>query len=150
MAFFPEEMSMENSIENLEYWVTRITEEFYELVYADEWLKHVFTVDQKVITDQQIAFMIGALGGEKRYTGKSPGDAHPHIYIDEEMWERRESLVQAAMQKVGSPEEINQRWFKIDHAFKRIIINKDVSEVQKRFFSDEVIIVPNPARRKAA
>jgi truncated hemoglobin YjbI len=141
---------VENDLQNLRYWVTRITEEFYELVYADEWLKHVFTIDQKFITGQQIDFMVGALGGEKKYSGRSPGDAHPHIYIDEEMWERRESLVKAAMQKVGSPEEINQRWLKIDHAFKRLIILKDVSEVQKRFYSDDLIIVPNPGRRGAA
>ena len=87
--------------------------------------------------------MVGALGGEKKFSGRSPGDAHPHIYIDEEMWERRESLVRAAMQKVGSAEEINQRWLKIDHAFKHLIILKDVSEVQKRFFSDDLIIVPS-------
>ena len=37
---------MENDLQNLRYWVTRITEEFYELVYADDWLKHVFTIDR--------------------------------------------------------------------------------------------------------
>jgi truncated hemoglobin YjbI len=47
-------------MENLESWVKRVTEEFYELVYADEWLKHVFTIDQKVITSQQVDFMVGA------------------------------------------------------------------------------------------
>lgn len=141
---------MENKIENLEMWVRKITEEFYELVYKDEWLKLVFTIDQKVITNQQIDFMVGALGGEKRYGGKSPGDAHPHIYIDEEMWERRESLLKQAMKNVSSPEEINQKWLKIDQAFKRLIITGDISNVRKRFFSDELIIVPNPARKNAA
>lgn len=145
-----DQFRMDKPIDNLEYWVKLITEEFYELVYADEWFKHVFTIDQKVITSQQIDFMVGALGGEKRYGGKSPGDAHPHIYIDEEMWERREALLQQAMKKVGSPEEINARWLKIDNAFKRLIITKDISEVRKRFFSDDLIIVPNPARKKAA
>jgi truncated hemoglobin YjbI len=141
---------MDNTSDKLEYWVKTITEEFYELVYADEWLKHVFTIDQKIITSQQIDFMVGALGGEKRYGGKSPGDAHPHIYIDEEMWERREALVQEAMRRVASPQEINTKWLKIDSAFKRLIVNKDVSEVKKRFFSDEVIIFPNPSRKQSA
>lgn len=141
-----EELSMEASIENLEYWVKKITEEFYELVYSDDWLKHVFTIDQKVITSQQIDFMVGALGGEKRYGGKSPGEAHPHIFVSEEMWQRREELLQLAMSKVGSPFELNAKWLKIDLAFKRHIVMKDPSECRKRFFSDDLIIVPRPPK----
>ncbi len=144
-----DKFTMENKDYDLESWVRIITEEFYELVYADEWLKQVFTIDQKVITSQQIDFMVGALGGEKRYGGKSPGDAHPHIFIDSEMWDLRESLLMKAMKKVGSPEELNARWIKIDLAFKRHIVMRDPSECQKRFFSDEVIVVPNQSRKVA-
>ncbi len=140
---------MLKSIDHLEIWVRKITEEFYDLVYQDEWLKLVFTIDQEVITNQQVDFMVGALGGEKRYGGKSPGDAHPHIYIDEQMWMRREFLLRQAMKNIGSPEEINEKWLKIDEAFKRLIISSDISEVKKRFFTDEVIIVENPAHKKA-
>lgn len=134
-------------MENLEYWVKRVTEEFYELVYTDEWLKYVFTVDQKVITSQQIDFMIGALGGEKRYGGKSPADAHPHIFVTEEMWERRESLLVDAMTKVGAPSELKSKWLKIDLAFKRHIVMNDPSQCKKRFFSDEIIQVANPFKK---
>ena len=141
---------MENDNLNLEYWVKKITEDFYELVYSDEWLKQVFTIDQKVITSQQIDFMVGALGGEKRYGGKSPGEAHPHIFVNEEMWQRREELLQLAMVKVGSPAELNAKWLKIDQAFKRHIVMQDPSECRKRFFSDDLIIVPAPASRRAA
>jgi truncated hemoglobin YjbI len=137
---------METTFENLEYWVKKITEEFYELVYQDDWLKHVFTIDQKVITSQQIDFMVGALGGEKRYGGKSPGDAHPHIFVNEEMWQRREELLLLAMTKVGSPPELNAKWLKIDLAFKRHIVMTNPSECKKRFFSDELIIVPKPLK----
>jgi truncated hemoglobin YjbI len=136
-------------MENLEYWVKRVTEEFYELVYADEWLKHVFTIDQKVITSQQVDFMVGALGGEKRYGGKSPADAHPHIFITEEMWERRESFLNDAMTRVGAPIDLRSRWFKIDLAFKKHIVMKDVSECKKRFFSDDLIVVSNPGKKVA-
>lgn len=136
-------------MDNLEYWVKRVTEEFYEIVYADEWLKNVFTIDQKVITSQQVDFMVGALGGEKRYGGKSPADAHPHIYVTEEMWERREGFLIQAMMKVGAPEELRTKWLKIDLAFKRHIVMKNPSECKKRFFSDEIINVENPARKVA-
>ncbi len=137
-------------MDDLEQWVRKITEEFYELVYQDEWLKLVFTIDQKIITAQQIDFMVGALGGEKRYGGKGPGEAHPHIFVDEEMWERRTELLLKAMTKVGAPEDITARWLKVDNAFKRHIVMKDPSECRKRYFSDEIIIVPNPRRRSRA
>ena len=136
-------------MENLEYWVKKVTEEFYELVYADEWLKHVFTIDQKIITSQQIDFMVGALGGEKIYGGKSPADAHPHIYVTEEMWNRREGLLNDAMIKVDAPIELRSKWLKIDLAFKKHIVMKDESECKKRFFSDEIIVVSNPAKKVA-
>lgn len=135
---------MEETIYNLEYWVRRISEEFYNLVYSDEWLKSVFKIDQKIITNQQIDFMVGALGGEKRYGGKSPGDAHPHIFINNEMWDRREFLLKQAMDKVGSPKNLNEKWLRIDMAFKRFIVMQEPSECKKRFFTDELIIVANP------
>jgi len=136
-------------MENLEYWVKKVTEEFYEIVYADEWLKHVFTIDQKIITSQQIDFMVDALGGERRYGGKSPADAHPHIFVTEEMWNRRESLLNDAMTKVGAPADLRSKWLKIDLAFKKHIVMKDESECRKRFFSDEIIVVYNPAKKVA-
>jgi len=126
-----------------------VTEEFYEIVYADEWLKHVFTIDQKIITSQQIDFMVDALGGERRYGGKSPADAHPHIFVTEEMWNRRESLLNDAMTKVGAPADLRSKWLKIDLAFKKHIVMKDESECRKRFFSDEIIVVYNPAKKVA-
>lgn len=141
---------MEKAHPELEYWVKVVTEEFYEIAYKDEWLKDVFKIiDQKVITFQQIAFMIGALGGEKKFSGQSPATAHPHIYIDEEMWQRREDILLLAMKKVSCPEDLIQKWLKVDNAFKRHIVMKDPSECQKRFFSDEIVIVPNPRSRAA-
>lgn len=142
---------MEKIHPDLELWVEKITTEFYEIAYEDEWLKDVFKIiEKKIITEQQVAFMIGALGGEKRFSGQPPGSAHPHIFIDEEMWNRREELLLKAMDRVGCPDVIRDRWLKVDLAFKRHIVMKDPSECQKRFFSDEIIIVPNPARRRAA
>jgi truncated hemoglobin YjbI len=137
-------------MDNLEHWVRAITEEFYELVYRDEWLKLVFTIDQKTITAQQIDFMVVVLGGEKRYTGKGPADAHPHIFVDEEMWERRKALLVEAMRKVGSPEDLNARWPKIDNAFKLHIVMTDPAECKKRFFSDDLVVVPNPSEKSRA
>jgi len=94
--------------------------------------------------------MLGLLGGPKRFSGRNAKDAHPHIYIDEEMWQYREELLVKAMDKVALPEDLRERWLRIDEAFKRSIVMKDPSECKGRFATDEIIIVVNPHSRKAS
>jgi hemoglobin len=134
----------------LENWISRVSHEFYELVYKDQWFKDIFKViKQEVITSQQIDFMVGAFGGAKRYAGRTPGDAHPHIFIDEETWQYREALLVQAFENVQCPESIRSKWLKIDNAFKKQIVMTDPAQCQKRYFTDEIIIVPNPRRKVA-
>lgn len=62
---------MEHPEDPLYVLVYKVNEKFYELVYDDPWLKEVFkVVDQEIITRQQTDFIVGALGGEKRYCGR--------------------------------------------------------------------------------
>lgn len=134
----------------VEHWITVVTKEFYERVYKDEWLKHVFaSIPQDFITSQQVDFMIGAFGGQQKFSGRSPKDAHPHIFVDEEMWNRREQILRDAMVFVGCPQEISDKWFKIDNAFKKFIVMKSPTECQRRYGGDEFIIVPNPSKKAA-
>ncbi len=133
------------SPEELESWISKVSHEFYNLGYQDPWLKDVFKViKQEIITSQQIDFMLGAMGGPKRYSGRSPGDAHPHIFINEEMWQQRESLLLLAFEKTGCPEFIRSKWLKIEHAFKRSMLMEGPHECRKRWATDELVIVPKP------
>ena len=76
------------SEEQLKYWVTKVTTEFYELVYNDPWFKNIFrNIKQEIITSQQAEFMIQSLGGPKMYCGRSPKDAHPQVWVNEEIWQ---------------------------------------------------------------
>jgi len=126
------------------------TTEFYELVYKDFWFKEIFKViDQKVITSQQTDFMVQAFGGPKRYGGRSVIDAHPHIFIDEEIWQKREELLKMAFDKVQTPADIREKWLKIDEAFKKALMKSSVSDCQKRYATDEIIFVPNPFKKAA-
>lgn len=116
--------------------------EFYELVYKDEWLKKMFVnIAQEVITQQQTDFVIQAFGGPANYCGRMPADAHPHLFVTEKMWERREQYLMMAFEKLNTPEEIRNKWLKIDNAFKNIIVKKSFDQLSKRFFTDEFIIV---------
>lgn len=131
--------------------IFKTTEEFYELIYRHEWLLEVFKViDQKVITSQQTDFMVQVMGGPKKYGGRTPEDAHPHIYIDDEMWALREEILLIAFKNSKTPIDIQERWLKIDNAFKSKIVKTDVDQCTKRFNFDEIINVPNPNRKKVA
>lgn len=123
--------------------IFKINQVFYEYIYKDPWLKEVFAVvDQKLITLQQTDFMVGALGGPKRYSGRNPKHAHPHIFVDEEMWALREKYLKQAFQEAEAPLELREKWLDVDEAFKAAIIKKDISDCQKRYFSDAIIYHP--------
>ena len=122
--------------------VMKLNKVFYDKIYADPWLKKMFfMIEQTLIEAQQTDFMVGALGGPKRYAGRSPKDAHPHLYVTEEIWQRREIHLKAAFAEINFPAELAERWLKIDESFKRAIVKTTIDECQKRFFTDEVISI---------
>ena len=135
-------------------WVFRISEKFYELIYKDPWFSKIFrNIEQDVITRQQTDFMVQSLGGAKRFCGRIPRDAHPQIWVDEFIWNYREELLKVAFQSVGAPIELQERWLRIDEAFKKAIINeKGPEECQGRYRTDEIIYEPMPdyLKKKAA
>lgn len=136
------------SDDDLLRWVTLATTEFYELVYKDPWLSQVFAkIPRAFITSQQIDFMVGLMGGPKNYSGRNAKDAHPHIYIPEEMWQVRENLLLESFKNLNFPEDLSQLWLKIDEAFKRSIVMSDSSECKKRYATDELIIIPMPSSK---
>jgi len=142
---------MEHPNDPLYVKVFKVNEKFYELVYEDPWLKEVFKiVDQEIITRQQSDFIVGALGGEKRYCGRNPKDAHPHIFVDEEMWQLREYYLRQAFEFHQIEEEVQKKWIAIDDAFKKMIIKNSPSDCEKRYFTDEIIAVPSPKTKKSA
>lgn len=122
--------------------ILQVNTDFYDLIYKDEWFKQVFcNVEQEIITKQQTDFIVQAFGGPSNYCGRMPGDAHPHLYIDEHMWELREEYLLRAFEKNSTPIEIKNKWLKIDNAFKSVILKKSLEDCKKRFNSDEIIYV---------
>jgi hemoglobin len=130
--------------------ILKINQIFYDKVYEHPWLKDIFKViKQEIIESQQTDFIVGAMGGPMRYCGRSPKDAHPHMVVTEEMWDLREALLIEAFEETDCPEEIRERWLKVDMSFKAHIIQPDPEKCQKRYASDEIIYVPNPYKRSA-
>lgn len=135
--------------QQLEKIIKDVNEVFYDEIFEDEWFKDVFVgVDIDIIKSQQTDFILGALGGPKRYGGRSPKDAHPHIFIQEDMWKKREEYLLKAFEKNNTPEWIRKKWLAIDEAFKRHILKDSLSDCHGRYRTEEVIYVPNPFKYK--
>ena len=122
--------------------IFKINHDFYDQIYKDDWFKEVFkNVTQEYITAQQTDFMVQVFGGPAKYCGRMPGDAHPHIFIDEFMWELREKYLLISFQQNSAPTYITEKWLKIDNSFKNKIVKKSFDEVTRRFTTDDLIIV---------
>lgn len=131
--------------ELLKFQIGRVNKAFYERIFDDPWLSQMFQgVRREHIENQQTDFMLSALGGPKRYYGKSPSDAHPHIFVNEEIWQLREKYLKEAFVETGFPDEYGQRWLKVDEAFKHAIMKTDVGDCTKRYTSDDIRYFPTP------
>jgi len=139
------------SDEELTELITKVNEIFYDKLFDDPWLSQIFVdVDQDIITSQQTDFIVGALGGPQKYCGRSPKDAHPHIFIQEDMWDVREAYMVEALKEANAPEWISEKWLKIDNAFKAAILKGSIDECSGRYKSEEIINIPNPNSFKKA
>lgn len=137
--------------DELEKIITKVNDVFYDGVYEDPWLKLIFGgVDIDHIKSQQTDFMLGALGGFNRYLGRSPKDAHPHIFIQQDMWDLRTHYLIKAFDETKTPEWIQEKWLAIDEAFKKKILKNDPSECEGRYKTDPIINIPNPNKTKKA
>jgi len=62
---------------------------------------------------------MGPLGGPKTYMGRLPVPAHEHMFITEELFELRNTLLLESLQEAKTPPEVIEAWMKIDNAFKK-------------------------------
>ncbi len=118
----------------------KISKIFYDKIYLHPWIGLYFKdISQDVIESQQVDFMTGALGGDQIYLGKLPIPAHKHMFITEELFELRQTLLEEALEEAGASEDLKNKWLKIDDAFKKKMIKSDISECEKRFHTDEIL-----------
>ena len=131
--------------------IAAVNTAFYARVYADPWLTVVFQGRRREhLEAQQTDFMVGAFGGPKTYAGRSPADAHPHIFIDESMWQLRETLLREAFTETCLPQDMQEKWLRIDEAFKLRIVKHSVADCQGRYKADPIIALPDPVQRTPA
>jgi len=118
---------------------------FYDKVYHHPWLQHYFlAVPQQHIEDQQVDFMQKVLGGENVYVGKTPPVAHKHMFIPDELFEVRKTLLIEAFNESNAHPELVDKWLTLDESFRRLLVKKSVSECVARFKSEGVLRFDKP------
>lgn len=126
----------------------KVHKTFYDKLYEDPWMKQFFSeIDQTHIENQQTDFMSMALGGPKVYMGALPIAAHKRIFIPEELFELRHNYLKESLKENHVPDHLAEKWLGIDRAFKKALVKSSVSECEKRFFTDEIVIHQNPANK---
>lgn len=139
-------MSLYDDIGGKPYLI-RVVKKFYDKVYAHPWLKLFFqNTPQQHIENQQIDFMIGALGGPRVYSGRNPRDAHPHLLITEEVFELRNQLLIEALNEEYASELLIERWLQIEVVFKNSIIKSSITQCKGRYNSDQILDFENPQK----
>jgi hemoglobin len=92
--------------------------------------------------DQQSDYMADQFGGPRIYGGRVPRDAHQHLFITEEHFELRATLLEETLVECGVAAEAREQWMTIDRGFKRHIVKKSIHECEKRYKNDEIISAP--------
>ena len=100
---------------------------FYDKVYAHEWLGKFFDGhSQEAIEIRQTQFMAEKMGGEVDYWGKDMEYAHEAMYITPELFELRHALLEESLREAGVPEDLRERWLRIDAAFRKQIVKDSI------------------------
>jgi len=130
--------------------IERINKVFYDKVYEHQYLRQFFLeIPQEIIESQQTDFIVQSFGGPKKYMGREPKDAHLNMYITEQAFDIRESLLIEAFDELSVPQALRDRWLKIDLAFKHAIVKEGHDQVQKRYKSDELLIFDDDQKKAA-
>jgi hemoglobin len=102
---------------------------FYDKVYAHPWIGQFFIGhNQGAIENRQTAFMAEKMGGPIEYFGKEMEITHEAMYITEELFCLRQSLLEESLREIGVDLKLRGRWLRIDGAFKKIIVKDSFEE----------------------
>jgi len=119
---------------------------FYDKVYAHPWLGKFFEDhSQEAIETRQTQFMAEKMGSSKPYLGKEMKMAHRAMYITPDLFEIRRELLRESIKEGGVPDELAERWLKIDSAFYRQIVKDSVESFYAYTWKYEKrVIIPRP------
>ncbi len=123
----------------------RVHNILYTKLFRHPWLKGFFVRSKReIVESQQNDFWAGLMGGPSIYGGRSPRDAHVHMFLPADVFAIRHKLLGDALVEAGVPAHLREKWLAMDANFERAIVNKSADECQGRYRMESVIIVPRP------
>lgn len=127
----------------------RVHKHFYDKVYRHPWLGKFFEGhSQTAIENRQTAFMGEKMHGNVTYMGKDLKIAHETMYITQEIFELRRALLDEALRESGIPDDLRERWLRIDSAFGKSVVKHDREAfLATKWPYKKHIVIPNPATR---
>jgi hemoglobin len=119
---------------------------FYDKVYAHPWLGKFFAGhDQAAIENRQTTFMAEKMGSNVEYMGKDPKTSHEAMYITQELLDLRTALLDESIQEVCVPDDLRERWLRIDSAFGKAVVKESKEKFLKLSWPyKKHIIIPKP------
>jgi truncated hemoglobin YjbI len=126
--------------------LVRVHHFLYEKIYAHPWLKQFFTQSPRAHQEaQQTDFMTRVLGGPRVYSGRLPRDAHPHLFITDEVFDIRHDLLRQALKDAQVRPDIAETWLRLDEGFRAMLVKKSVDDCFGRYRTEEIIAPPRPS-----
>jgi len=103
--------------------LTAILTDFYDRVFEDEKLKGFFkdTTKSRAI-EKQYNFLFQVFTGEKVYFGEKPRNGHSWMVISSELFDYREAIMKACLEKHELPENLINRWLAMEYRYKSVIV----------------------------
>ena len=102
------------------------------------------TEDWGYLEIQQTDFMSGLLGGPRIFGGRTPRDAHCHLFVTKEIFQIRHQLLGESLAEAGVPVALRERWLKLDAGFEAALVKQSPDECKGRYRTEPVIVVPKP------
>ncbi|SMF54965.1 truncated hemoglobin [Pseudobacteriovorax antillogorgiicola] len=100
-----------------------IITEFYDRAFKDPLIAHLFWgFDQKHLTEMQIQFASSMLGGPGPYRGKSLGQAHRQLKINQAHFGRRQVLMAEVLDEFQVDPDIKKQWLEREDRLKPLIV----------------------------
>jgi truncated hemoglobin YjbI len=128
--------------------VQRVTNCFYDKIYADSWLRQFFEgIPREHIESQQVDFMQAALGGYNQYGGKTPPSGHKHINITEEVYQARQNFLKQAFKEVSADPSMVDLWLKVEDTFKKRVVKESIDDCEMRYSTEGIRDFPKPSTR---
>ncbi len=68
------------------------------------------------------------------------------MFITDEVFDLRSSLLTEALDEAGAPVELKEAWLRIDSSFRHVIVKQSIDQCSKRYAIDEILSFEAPGR----